>query len=310
MSQSAAAVVWLVSDGKPGHHHQLQGLGQRLCAHGNAQLVWVAADYYPVSLWRALRGTPPATDLPTPSMVVAAGQASHRWLMAWRQDPAVLTAVLMRPSFPRHWVDLAVIPAHDQVAAQANTLVTQGVLNAIEPSELPDAHNGLMLIGGPSRHYHWQSSTLISQILTLVDEYSDRDWTLATSRRTPAHFVDELRRQRCERLTVLTPEQTEGLAAVLARHQLVWATPDSVSMVYESLTAGRPTGVFALAAKRSHRVVRGLNALVDCRQVWPWSQRHRFMETLPQPAPLWEADRAAQWLWSIWRDHREQCAGE
>ena len=37
----------------------------------------------------------------------------------------------MKPSLPRRWFDLCIVPQHDGVAADAHTLVTEGALNRI-----------------------------------------------------------------------------------------------------------------------------------------------------------------------------------
>jgi uncharacterized protein len=49
--------------------------------------------------------------------------------------------VLMKPSLPRRWFDLCILPQHDGIAADAHTLVTEGALNRVRPAPDRDAQS-------------------------------------------------------------------------------------------------------------------------------------------------------------------------
>ena len=53
------------------------------------------------------------------------------------------------------------------------------------------------------------------------------------------------------------------LAGELESSQYVWVTPDSISMTYESLSAGCRVGIFNLSKKRESRVTKNQQRLVE-----------------------------------------------
>lgn len=130
-----APVVWLLTDNKPGHRNQLKGLGNRLRVKAGASLYWVNAQEVGVPLWRALLAIPPRMSkaLPHPDLIIAAGTGTHRLLLSLRRLRHTKTLVIMKPAFPRTWVDGAIIPAHDGVTENQQTLVTEGVINTVTP---------------------------------------------------------------------------------------------------------------------------------------------------------------------------------
>ena len=92
--------------------------------------------------------------------------------------------VLMKPSLPMRFFDLCIIPEHDGVRPGKNVLLSEGVLNRMEPGTEKDPHKGLILLGGPSAHYGWDEKHLLQQIAEVIRQ-DPRAWIVATSRRNP-----------------------------------------------------------------------------------------------------------------------------
>lgn len=306
-------VIWLLTDNKAGHRNQLQGLGARLQALTDARLVWIDQRKHPVPLWRAVLGL--ATTLPYPpaDMVIAAGTGTHRLLLSLRRRRKLLTVVLMRPSFPLNWIDRAIVPAHDQPPKRPEILVTQGALNSITPlSRMPEIDpllkpQGLILLGGPSRHFIWDDEIVYQQLAILSQQYPDWTWQLSSSRRTPASFIRRLLQSPLPNVQFYHHDDTEPgwLGAVMADARVVWVSPDSVAMVYEALTAGLPTGLIDLTPTSNSRVAQGIIELERQGRVAPWANRMALMKAdRQQIKPLWEADRAARWLLKAWEQKR------
>lgn len=287
--------VWLITDGKPGHLNQLRGLGQRLQHYAAVELIEVPVQGS--GWWYWLMGANPCVAAAAPDLVIAAGSRTQPWLLAARRFfhcPAVL---LMRPNLPYGWFDAVIVPAHDQPPVRPNVLVTQGVLNSVLPGEPPSgAEQQLLLVGGESKHFGWDSSTLVAQIQALVQAAPDTQFVLSDSRRTPADFIPLLQTSNLPRLQVLSHLQTPvgWLPRAMADAHGIWVTPDSVSMVYEAITSGRPTGIFNLPESGSGRIVAGIEQLAEAGWLTRFDQRDE-----PPARPvgqLWESDRAARWL--------------
>ncbi len=76
----------------------------------------------------------------------------------------------------------------------------------------------------------------------------------------------------------------------------IWVTPDSVSMVYEAITSGVPTGVFNMRPKKKGRIVKGILKLIEEGWVSEFTLDTPSTPPATSPAPLWESERTAIWL--------------
>jgi hypothetical protein len=179
-------------------------------------------------------------------------------------------------------------------------LATRGALNRIQPSAALESSRGLLLIGGPSTHFAWNNENLYRQIAAIVAADPVIDWTLTTSRRTPADFLEPLASDERLKVVPVTETGPDWLPAQLACAGQVWVTADSVSMVYEALTAGAAVGVLEVPRKHANRVSQGLEQLAA--EGWvtlftDWSPGR----TLHRPAQTFnEAERCACWIIEQW----------
>lgn len=300
--QDSAPVVWLLTDNKPGHRNQLKGLGNRLRVLAGASLYWVDATQVKVPIWRALLAMGPDMDpsLPKPDLIIAAGTGTHRLLLSLRRLSRARTLVLMKPGFPIGWLSAAIIPAHDGVRNAPRVLITEGVLNPITPmARITDKPEALILVGGPSPHFDWDSDVLLGQINHLIGQYPGWRWTISGSRRTPEELQSRLNELAGPKITVVDPSGThqEWLSHRLAASRAIWVSPDSMSMICEAATSGVPTGLFELPARSGSRVADGVDRLVKAGRVARWSDHATVMAgKRGQTDAFWEADRAARWV--------------
>ncbi|MES2919233.1 MAG: ELM1/GtrOC1 family putative glycosyltransferase [Pseudomonadota bacterium] len=286
-------VIWRLTDGKPGHMQQTLGLAQALsrrvaCACHDIDLREHASGWLDV-----LRGRFPAgAGLPRPGLVIGAGHGTHLALLAARRATGARAVALMKPSLPLALFDLVIAPAHDGLAESARVINTLGVLNPMQGGE-KQSGSLLVLIGGPSKHVRWDDATVLHQVAEVAAaQPPSSDWQLTDSRRTPAALGAELQRRYGARFQPWAACPPGWLAARLAVTESVWVSEDSVSMVYESLTAGCRVGLLQLEANRSGRVARGVEQLLGGGRVTSfadWSMHH----VLPPQAAFNEAERIA-----------------
>ena len=300
--QDSVPVVWLLTDNKAGHKNQLKGLGNRLRVLAGASLYWVDAAQVKVAMWRALLALPPNMDeaLPKPDLIVGAGSGTHRLLLSLRKLKNASTLVLMKPGFPLGWASGVIAPAHDGVRAAPRILMTEGVINSITPmARVADKPEALILVGGPSPHFEWDSDVIIGQVNHLIGHYPSWRWTISGSRRTPEDLQCRLNELAGPKITVVAPGDThqDWLSHKLAASRAVWVSPDSMSMVCEAATSGVPTGLFQLTPRPGSRVAAGVDRLVQTGRVARWSDHATVMAgKTGQTDTLWEADRAARWV--------------
>ncbi len=259
--------LWIISDNKPGHLNQSLGLAQALQDRYPSLRLHQLPALPPGQALRALarRRYPAPAGLPAPDLVIATGHRTHLSLLAAGRSTGAQTLVLMKPSLPLAWFDHCLIPAHDAVPPAPNLITTDGPLNRIRPGEQHDKTKGLILIGGPSRHFDWSDRAIQDQVLAIVARSPQIHWTLTSSRRTPARFLDRLRDEQPDNLTLVPAEQTDAhwLPQQLAQNGLVWVSDDSASMVYEALSAGGAVGILQGIEKAPNRITRGLQQLAE-----------------------------------------------
>jgi len=300
--RAATVVVWRLLDGKPGHENQTLGLVNAL-----AELLPVEVHDLPaIGGWRAwlallLGRCPQAAVLPDPDLIIGAGHATHMDMLACRRARGGRAVVLMRPSLPRNWFDLCVIPAHDGVTASARVLISQGVLNHLRPVADMLPGTGLILVGGPSAHYGWDQDALCTQVGAIAAGDARR-WTVATSRRTPAATVAALQSLSLDNLEIVPSANTVPgwLATQLAPAPRVWVTEDSVSMLYEALTAGAACGVLPVPRVRAGRVSGGVEVLLKDGIVTSFADWQGGQPLVPPRIPFDEAARCARWIRQQW----------
>lgn len=302
-SSQNATVIWSITDGKLGHLKQVRGLVQAIARHMPVTSFEVRAQQSSqVIKAMMMKRYASGEGLPAPDLIVGAGHGTHLNMLAAQRVYGGKTVVLMNPSLPRAFFDLCLIPEHDGVASSGNVITTRGALNQVRPSLVKSEKTGLVLLGGPSRHFHWEDGRLVLSIHNLVKGTPAVQWVVTTSPRTPVSTINGLQRLGLSNLQVMPMGQLPfgWLENQLEVAGQVWVTPDSVSMVYEALTAGSSVGVFDLKAKSSSRVVRGLERLRT--EGWVTSYRAwRPGMLLPQmAAKLDEASRCAVWIKSIW----------
>ncbi len=294
-------VVCYFTDGKPGHENQTLGLLHALSARMDIQV----CKLQPLSLMQALKvllgGRYPQADaLPEPWLVLGAGHATHLSVLAASRATGARSVVLMKPSLPMSWFDLCIVPEHDQVAARTNVLTTRGVLNRITPAAGREPGNGLILIGGPSRHYDWDNDAVIRQITNICSAPEQR-WTVAGSRRTPADL--SVRLDQLDHINWVAAEHTDAgwLPVQMGRAETIWISEDSVSMIYEALTAGARCGLIEVDRKQHNRITRGVDSLIEDNMLVSYSQWQQG-QALHQPAQqLHESARCAEWIVQQWR---------
>ena len=294
--------VWRFSDGKAGHDNQSRGLIEALNRLRPVETVETTPLSPRSALFAAWRDVPAWRALPPPDLLVGAGQRTHLSLLAARRRRGGRALVLMRPSLPLAWFDLCLIPEHDSPPPRANVLATRGALNRIRPSGAPPPGRGLLLIGGPSAHFGWDHAGLYSQIAAVLAAAPDVRWTLTTSRRTPPDFLGGLPKSFDARLRVVPVAETgpDWLPAQLARAGQAWVTADSVSMVYEALTAGAAVGVLEVPLKKPNRISRGLDRLAAQGWLTPYRDWRRNGRLTRPPEPFDEAERCARWIVERW----------
>ncbi len=292
-----ALVVWQWTDGKRGHERQCEGLCQALAERHPLDLHRLPVPGSPLKrvfdyLFAAL---PAGRGLPDPDLILGAGRACAWPLLATRRARGGRAVYIMRPQLPTAWFDLCIVPRHDGVASSAHVEISEGPLNPMRPAVQRETGLGVMLLGGPSAHHGWDTTALLAQIQTLRASRPTLRWWATDSRRSPPELGAALAAMPGVEFFSHRETTPDWLPALLARAAEVWVSADSVSMIYEALSAGAQVGGLEVPVRRVDRITAIAADLRARGLVMALS------DAMPaQPVTLREAERIAELILARW----------
>jgi mitochondrial fission protein ELM1 len=291
-------IIWRFVDAKAGHDAQSRGLVTALQERLAVAVFDVPVAKGSTGFWSWLTASyRPGRDLPSPDLLLGAGHATHGHLLAAHRRWGGRTVVLMKPTLPVSWFDLCLVPEHDGLPAAANLVTTRGVLNSLRAGGEHAADTGLILLGGPCRHFKWRDSDILSQLEQLVRQRPAKRWLLTTSPRTPDSLLQALVDRPEFDCTPYSSGNRDWLPDRLAEAGEAWVSEDSVSMIYEALTTGTRVGLLQVQRSRPNRLTAGIDALV--KEGWVGAPGQLQLAAGPDRS-LNEAQRCADWIKEHW----------
>lgn len=310
-------------DGRLGHEKQTRGVLAALAKLTTIEEV--ARTVHPLTraertrswlsfLSALVRPVLPEPDKNPADLIIGTGSATHIPMLLFKKKCARARVVTcMTPDFPlRGRMDLCFVPRHDRQKLRDNIFETIGPPNNVAYTDTHDQHKGLILVGGvdPKSH-HWDSEALVDQVKTLVKKGPDFRWTISSSPRTPPETLGKLEDLAVRIGGVEFFNSLNTPAGWIEQQYLqnftVWVTADSVSMVYEALTAGCRVAILPVRWRRKdNKFQQSLDFLRANNYVTPydnWLTAGHFTAT---GVRLDEASRCAQELLRRWWPNRLQ----
>lgn len=291
--------IWRFTDSKPGHDSQSIGLCDAI-----GRLTTVSRfDIQTNSIFGSfanflLNKFPAGKTLPAPDLIIGAGHGTHYSMLAARNARDGNIIVLMKPSLPLSFFDYCVIPKHDLISEKDNIITTTGALNPVQFNKNKLANRGLILLGGLSKHYHWDYESIDSQISKIIDDDPGIKWAIADSPRTPETTLTKIRNKSDKNLEILDYSETSATAIreYILNAKTIWITQDSVSMIYESLSSGAAVGLIELQNKNSTKMENTIRTLINEKKLTPFSKWDKCRSLPPGSSGFNEANRCARLL--------------
>lgn len=302
-------------DGKPGHEKQTRGILRELELMVDLDLTEVKVrrrnllaellDLAGLFIFPRDRREKGAASA---DLLLGTGSRTHVPMLRMKQVSGAPAVTCMTPaSYLRNFFDLCFVPYHDGVAAGAKIMITTGPPNCAGPSGVKYPGKGLILIGGIDRKsHHWNSTEIAGYVRQLTGAESAIHWTVATSPRTPVETVaaldtvaHDMTNVALRRFADTGPGWIEERYAECLK---VWVTADSMSMVYEALSAGCRVGLLPVrwaADKNKFRrsaeylIENGLAVTLSAWLAGGVGERH-------ESEPLNEAKRCAEEIVKRW----------
>lgn len=294
-----ALVIWRITDGKAGHDSQSVGLCHAIEKLKPCEYIDISADnFFSNCKNLLLRQFPLGKNRPDPALIIGAGHGCHLTMLTAKRARQGKTIVLMKPSLPLSFFDYCIVPKHDIPDDQKNVITTCGALNPVQFNENKTANTGLILLGGPSKHYAWNNDLILSQISQIVNENLETQWHIADSPRTPDITLKQISKLDKTNVEILPCSKTnsETIRELIFKTGNIWVSKDSVSMIYEALSSGAAVGLLEVQQKNKNRISESINQLINEKQLTSFEMWKNTNKIIPVPFKFNEADRCAALL--------------
>ena len=240
-------------------------------------------------------------------LLIGTGSHTHIPMLSCKRHSDALCVTCMAPSrILLGRFDLCFIPQHDGISAGNNIVITVGPPNCSEAEEGHDQNKALILLGGVDlKSHHWSSAEIGANIRDLVLTEKRMEWTISSSPRTPMETVTLIEKMThdLDHVTFFRYENTESgwIERQYSANGTVWVTADSMSMVYEALSAGCRVGILPVIWKNEkNKFKRSEKYLLDHGLVVSYQAWKEGAAQWNVNQPLHEAGRCADEIMKKW----------
>lgn len=269
---------WTLTTGEAGMTSQAIGLAEAVGLPFEHKTIglrvpwrWLPGNLCPGVLHGLTPGSDPV-EPPWPELLITCGRRSAAVSIAIRRlsGGRTLTVHIQDPQVPVRFFDLVVPPRHDGLEGD-NVLATRGALHRVTPEKLHEAVAAqagrfahlprplvAVLVGGSNRTCRLtpEVSTSIGKQLAVLARNHGAGIVLTPSRRTGAENVEAFRETLKEVPHFIWDGQGENpYMALLGLADQIVVTGDSVSMVSEAASTGKPVYVADLEGYSKRLVV-------------------------------------------------------
>ena len=208
-----------------------------------------------------------------PDILIGAGHSTYLKILADKVKyggKKTKSIAIMKPSFLRSWFDLICAPEHDyDKSIENNTYTFKGSLAKVI-DEPPDNDLGLIAIGGVNNHYEFLNDEIYKQIEFIINLHQKDKWFIYNSRRTDRDLsikLSALADNSSIEFIDVDNKSAPKLSSVMSRASSKFVTPDSVNLVFESLSTQGSTYLLHLIKKRNHKITKLMSNLILTRDV-------------------------------------------
>ncbi|MDD5072913.1 MAG: ELM1/GtrOC1 family putative glycosyltransferase [Candidatus Omnitrophica bacterium] len=198
--------------------------------------------------------------------VVSCGASLAGVNLAFKRELGSKAVVIMKPNmYNIKDFSLSVIPVHDKAGDYGNAVFTKGAVTDLDKNSLREYGEKLkrhavvnrgrvigVLLGGDSKSYAFEKELAVEVVDRVMEAAGDieADVLITTSRRTPraVEFALKERYGKSERVKLLliaNDNNFEGaVEGILALSDVIVVSGESVAMVTEAVSSGKPVAVF------------------------------------------------------------------
>jgi hypothetical protein len=313
-SKKREICVVALLDGRPGHEKQTKGLIQALQAQVPIKTREIVV--VPVSplafLWQLVLLYLPGkgrsdSRIDDADLLLGTGSRTHLPLLLLKKRYAIPAVTCMSPAFLlRNRFDLCFVPEHDGLSEGHNIMNTSGAPNLCRNKGQHMENCGMILLGGVDFKSHlWESGKIANMVRQIIQRAPEKHWTISSSPRTPQETVQMMQGIDGDFANATffdyKATQTGWIESQYDKSHVVWVTSDSISMIYEALTAGCKVGILPLQWRRENsKFKKNEDLLLKKGLVISFSSWDQGNASWRESIELNEAHRCAERILQLW----------
>ena len=247
-------ICWF-KDSKIGHEKQVHAILDNLALTQDLLIeeIYISNPVW-LELFLYLLKIKPKQDS-IPDIIIGAGSKTTIPMLRHKIHSKTKVISVMKPQFFESKFDLIVAPRHDYKVVPNNVFTYIGSIAKVNINpELEDI--GLIVIGGLNKHFNFDDDYLISQIDFVISLFPNTKWIVFNSRRTPKSFNERIKKSTSIEKFIDVTTNFEPLNNYLPKAKFKFVTPDSVNMIFESLSSSGETYLFDMHSPRENKITK------------------------------------------------------
>lgn len=258
-------ICWF-KDSKIGHEKQVHAILDNLALTQDLLIeeIYISNPVW-LELFLYLLKIKPKQDS-IPDIIIGAGSKTTIPMLRHKIHSKTKVISVMKPQFFESKFDLIVAPRHDYKVVPNNVFTYIGSIAKVYINpELEDM--GLIVVGGLNKHFNFDDDYLISQIDFIISLFPNTEWIVFNSRRTPKSFNERIKKSSSIEKFIDVTTNFEHLNDYLPKAKFKFVTPDSVNMIFESLSSSGETYLFDMHSPRENKITKLIDEVKDNKYV-------------------------------------------
>ena len=258
-------ICWF-KDSKIGHEKQVHAILDNLALTQDLLIeeIYISNPVW-LELFLYLLKIKPKQDS-IPDIIIGAGSKTTIPMLRHKIHSKTKVISVMKPQFFESKFDLIVAPRHDYKVVPDNVFTYIGSIAKVNINpELEDI--GLIVVGGLNKHFNFDNDYLISQIDFVISLFPNTEWIVFNSRRTPKSFNERIKKSTSIEKFIDVTTNFEPLNDYLPKAKFKFVTPDSVNMIFESLSSSGETYLLDMHSPRENKITKLIDEVKDNKYV-------------------------------------------
>ena len=245
--------IWWFKDSKIGHEKQVRAILDNLACSEDFILEEISSNnpIWLELLLYMLKIRPKIDSIP--DVIIGAGSKTNIPMLRHKLHKKTKVISVMKPQFFQKRFDLILAPRHEFLAIPVNVHTYIGSIAKVRISNNLE-NIGLIVIGGINRHFDFNHDHILLQINFITSLYPEINWIVFNSRRTPQKFNTEIKKNKDIKKFVNFNENFEPLDNYISKAKIKFVTPDSINMIFESLSSSGETFLFQMKKFKDNKI--------------------------------------------------------